>query len=78
MCKDSRDLQHATRIESYRIVCCMDQKYDLSYGSSRIAVPSFDTKRKSYIYVVYCRTFGKCVCGREKSQNKGQIKKKFT
>ncbi len=49
---ETRDLQHATRIESCRIVCCIDEKHDLSNGIGRIANSSFDTKRKSYICVV--------------------------
>ena len=40
-----RDLQHDTRIESCRIVCRIDEKYDLSYSIGRMANSSFDTKR---------------------------------
>ena len=40
-----RHLQHDTRIESCRIVCRIDEKYDLSYSIGRMADSSFDTKR---------------------------------
>jgi len=53
----TRHLHHETRIESGHIVYRIDEKYDMSYSVGRMANPSFDAKRLSYICVAYSRTF---------------------
>jgi len=55
--KSTRDLQHATPIESFRIVCRINEIYEKSYSIGCMANSSFDTKRYSYIYVVYYHAY---------------------